>query len=260
MRVRWLDSRRWVRRTSDVGETSPTAPSVWLADLTWPEVGQRVRAGAVLAVPLGSTEQHGPHLPLSTDTDIAVALCERLAAAREDVLIAPAVAYGSSGEHAGFPGTLSIGQVACEMLVVELGRSAADTFAHLLFVSAHGGNAEPVTRAVDRLRAESRDVCLFMPRWKGDPHAGLPETSMLLAMSPERVHLPRAVAGDTRPLGEIWPLLRDGGVRAVSDSGILGDPTGATADEGTALLNELAAALIEEVATWRSSTRSLAQI
>jgi creatinine amidohydrolase len=204
----------------------------------------------VLAVPLGSTEQHGPHLPLSTDTDIAVALCRRLAQAREDVLIAPAAAYGSAGEHSGFAGTLSIGQPALEELVVELGRSAAETFGHIVLVSAHGGNAQPVTRAVRRLRAESREVCLFMPRWRGDPHAGRPETAMLLALTSDRVDLREAVAGDTRPLAQIWPVLRAGGVRAVSDSGVLGDPTGATAQEGDALLDELAAELISEVAAW----------
>ena len=96
MPTRWPVSRR-------------RGAEVRLADLSWPEIGQRAAAGAVLAVPVGSTEQHGPHLPLSTDTDIAVALCDRLAAARPDVLAAPPVGYGSSGEHAGFPGTLSIG-------------------------------------------------------------------------------------------------------------------------------------------------------
>jgi mycofactocin precursor peptide peptidase len=232
--------------------------SVRIADLTSPEVGQWAQAGAVLAVPLGSTEQHGPHLPLSTDTDIAIALCEQLAAARDDVLVAPALAYGSSGEHAGYPGTLSIGQDALEMVIVELGRSAAETFTHLLLVSAHGGNAEPVTRAVQRLQAESRDVYLFMPRWDGDPHAGRPETSMLLALTPGRVQMERAVPGDTRPLAEIWPLLRSGGVRAVSASGILGDPTGSNADEGTALLDNLTAALIREVDAWHP-VRSVAR-
>jgi mycofactocin system creatininase family protein len=205
----------------------------------------------VLAVPLGSTEQHGPHLPLSTDTDIAVALCERLAAAREDVLIAPPVTYGSSGEHAGYPGTLSIGQVALELLLVELGRSATETFDHLLLVSAHGGNAEPVTRAVERLRAESRDVYVFMSRWKGDPHAGRPETSMLLALKPSRVQMQHALPGDTRQLDQLWPVLRTGGVRAVSNSGILGNPTGADSDEGEALLDQLADELIGEVGAWR---------
>jgi mycofactocin precursor peptide peptidase len=204
----------------------------------------------VLAVPLGSTEQHGPHLPLSTDTDIAVALCARLAAARPDVLVAPPVGYGSSGEHAGFPGTLSIGQQALELLLVELGRSACLTFAHLAFVSGHGGNAGPAGRAVTRLRAESRDVRVFAPGWDGDPHAGRPETSMMLRLAPARVRMDLAAPGDTRPLAQAWPLLRSGGVRAVSESGVLGDPTGATAAEGGALLDGLAAALIRDVAAW----------
>src|SRR5258705_2924792 len=112
------------------------ALSAWVAALPWPAVRQRAAAGAILAVPLGSTEQHGPHLPLSTDTDVAVTLCERLAAARPDVLIAPPVPYGSSGEHAGFAGTLSIGQAAVELLLLELGRSATETFTQVLFVSA----------------------------------------------------------------------------------------------------------------------------
>jgi creatinine amidohydrolase len=222
-----------------------------LADLSWPEVGQRAALGAVLAVPVGSTEQHGPHLPLSTDTDIAVALCGRLAAARDDVLVAPSVAYGSAGEHAGFPGTLSIGQTALELLVLELVRSATDTFSRVLLVSAHGGNAGPVTRAVGRLRAESRDVRLHQPTWHGHPHAGRPETSMVLALTPDRVRMERAVVGDTRPLTELLPRLCSGGVRAVHESGVLGDPTGADAAEGTALLDHLAATLIDEVATWR---------
>lgn len=220
-----------------------------LADLAWPDVGVRAAAGALLAVPLGSTEQHGPHLPLSTDTDVAVALCSRLAATRDDVLVAPPVAYGSSGEHAGFPGTLSIGQAALELLVVELVRSATATFAHVLLVSGHGGNAVPVARAVARLRAESRDVVLFSPRWDGDPHAGRTETSLQLALQPALVGSGRE-AGDPRPLSELLPLLRAGGVRSVAPNGILGDPTGASADEGGAVLDALVAELVETVAAW----------
>lgn len=217
-----------------------------LADLTWPEVP----ASAILAVPVGATEQHGPHLPLSTDTDIAVALCDRLAAHRPDVLVAPPVAYGSSGEHAGFAGTLSIGQEATELLLVELGRSATETFPRILFVSAHGGNAGPVARAVARLRAESRDVEVFQPRWAGDPHAGRPETALQLALRPDAVRMDRAAPGDPRPLGELLPLLLDGGVRAVTGTGVLGDPTGATAPEGLALLETLTAQLVSHVDGW----------
>src|SRR5262245_2881256 len=166
---------------------------MWLADLAWPDVADRAAAGAVLAIPIGATEQHGPHLPLSTDTDIAVVLCRRLASVRPDVLLAPVVPYGSSGEHDGFAGTLSIGQAAIELLVLELGRSATKTFQHVLFVSAHGGNEGPVTRAVDELRSRSRDVALFQPRWDGDPHAGRQETAIQLAIDPHRVHMDRAV-------------------------------------------------------------------
>jgi creatinine amidohydrolase len=232
------------------------AVSVWVADLAWPAVRQRAAAGTILAVPLGSTEQHGPHLPLSTDTDVAVALCCRLAAAREDVLIAPPVAYGASDEHAGFAGTLSIGQNVLEQLVVRLVRSACDTFGRVVLVSAHGGNAEAVMRAVDTLRAESRNVLVHMPHWDGEPHAGRTETAMVLSMTPARVSMADAVAGDTRPIGELMPLLRAGGVRSVSASGVLGDPAGATAEEGTLLLDALALRLIEEVAAWPVVSRS----
>jgi mycofactocin system creatininase family protein len=222
-----------------------------LADLTWPEVAELSAAGAFLVVPIGSTEQHGPHLPLSTDTDIAVALCQRLADHRSDAVIAPPLAYGSSGEHAGFAGTLSIGQAALELVLLELCRSATDTFAHVLLVSAHGGNGEPVSRAVRRLSEESRDVSVFSPRWTGDPHAGRAETSLQLAHRPDLVRLERAVLGDVRPLREVFPLLREGGVRAVSPSGILGDPRAASAAEGVALFHELLAALLTHVDAWR---------
>jgi mycofactocin precursor peptide peptidase len=238
--------------------------SLRLGDLSSPEIGERAGRGAVLAVPLGSTEQHGAHLPVSTDTGIAEALCERLAAARDDVLVAPPVPYGSSGEHAGFAGTISIGQAALELLVVELCRSITDTFSHIVLVSAHGGNAEAVSRAVTILRSESRDVLLFMPRWKGEPHAGHPETSMLLALSPELVRMDRAVAGDLRPIAETLPLLRTGGVRAVSENGVLGDPRSATASAGQELLTALSAQLLADVESWRrrsasASVRSVAR-
>ncbi|GAB3374104.1 MULTISPECIES: mycofactocin biosynthesis peptidyl-dipeptidase MftE [Amycolatopsis] len=227
-----------------------------LADLSWPDVAAHAAAGAILAVPVGATEQHGPHLPLSTDTDIALALCDRLAEKRPDVLVAPAVAFGSSGEHAGFAGTLSIGQEATELLLVELGRSAAETFTRVLFVSAHGGNAAPVARAVARLRAESRDVEVFQPHWTGDPHAGRPETALQLALRPNAVRMDRAVAGDRRPLGEVLPLLLNGGVRAVTATGVLGDPTPATASEGVALLDRLVVDLVSRVDRWCSATGS----
>jgi mycofactocin system creatininase family protein len=207
-----------------------------LATLTWVDAEQQIAEGAVLLVPLGSTEQHGPHLPIGTDTDIAVAVASSAAARLRQAVVAPPVAYGSSGEHQSFPGTLSIGSTATQQLLVELGRSAGEAFARIVFVSTHGGNAEPVRRAVAELRSEGRDVRAWGPQWKGDAHAGRTETSLMLVIAPELVRLGAAEAGDTRPLDEMLPELRTGGVRSVSPNGVLGDPTDATPKEGRDLL------------------------
>jgi creatinine amidohydrolase len=215
-----------------------------LADLTWPTV-----TGEVLAIPLGSTEQHGPHLPLSTDTDIARALAVGLAARRADVVVAPDLPYGASGEHAGFPGTLSIGHEALELVLVELVRSAAESFPHVLLVNGHGGNVPTLAKAVARLRAESRDVLAWSPPWRGDAHAGRTETSVQLALDPARVGDVRA-AGATAGLAELMPALRRGGLRAVTDNGVLGDPEGASAEEGQALLLEALDHLEATVVAW----------
>jgi creatinine amidohydrolase len=227
------------------------AVSHQLASLTSPEVAERAAAGAVLVVPVGSTEQHGPHLPLSTDADLAVALCTQLGAQLgSPAVVAPLVAYGASGEHEGFAGTISIGQEATELLLVELGRSATRTFSRVLLVSTHGGNTEPVRRAVARLRAESRDVSVWFPRWTGDAHAGRAETSLQLALVPGLVRLDRAEAGNTTPIAELMPALRASAVHGVSPNGVLGDPAGASADEGAAMFQGLLADLTAYLESW----------
>jgi mycofactocin system creatininase family protein len=222
-----------------------------LGDLTWTQVDA---SGLLLAMPLGATEQHGPHLPLSTDTDIAVALTAQLAAALDGVITAPAVPYGASGEHQAFPGTLSIGQEAIELLLMELVRSATNTFSRVLLVSAHGGNAESVARAVRRLRGEGRDVRAWSPAafWAGDAHAGRVETSLMLALDASRVRRGDCAPGATRPLPKLMPALRSGGVVAVSPNGVLGDPTGASAIEGEALLRAATNELVTATLAWPS--------
>ncbi|MEV0701980.1 mycofactocin biosynthesis peptidyl-dipeptidase MftE [Saccharopolyspora sp. NPDC050389] len=219
-----------------------------LANLTWPEVAE-VAGRSLLAVPVGATEQHGPHLPFTVDTEIAEALCERLAEQRR-VLVAPAVTYGSSGEHAGFPGTLSIGQEAIEHLLVELVRSA-DAFAGVVLVSAHGGNAEPVRSAVGKLRAEGRRVLAWAPAGRpDDTHAGRTETSVMLALRPHAVRLDRAERGNTTPLPNLINTLRTSGVRAATANGVLGDPGGATPEEGARILAAWTTSLTAAVAAW----------
>jgi len=228
----------------------PPADPVRLDGLVWPDVARRA-VGSVLAVPLGSTEQHGPHLPLGTDSAVAAALADRLAAARPAVVVAPVLPYGSAGEHAAFPGTLSIGAAALELVVVELVRSA-DAFAGVVLVSAHGGNAAPLAAAVATLEADGRRVLAWSPRIPGgDAHAGRTETSLMLALAPDGVRLAAAEAGETRPLAAVIGELRRGGVAAVSPNGVLGDPEGAGASEGALLLDRLTADLVAEFDAWR---------
>ena len=224
-----------------------------LGNARWPDL----RADrATLLVPLGSCEQHGLHLPLATDTAIAHAVANGVAATRASIWVAPPLTYGASGEHAGFPGTLSIGTEVLTMVLVELVRSA-DWAQRVILVNGHGGNIDGVRRAEAILRAEGRAVEVWFPTIEGgDAHAGRTETSLMLALSPPlpsggavqtegptTVRMELAEAGTTAPLRSLLSALRAGGVRAVSANGVLGDPTGATADEGHHLLAALVASL-----------------
>jgi mycofactocin system creatininase family protein len=218
---------------------------VELATAHWPDVEAAARR--LLVVPLGSLEQHGAHLPLDTDTRVAVAVAARACAGRAGVGLAPAIAIGASGEHADFPGTLSIGHVALSTLLVELGRHASLHWPAMLLVNGHGGNAGAISDALGKLRAEGRDGHVWhagvrpaMLAAAGiavtpDAHAGRVETSLMLALAPGDVGLRDAAAGETKPLTEIMGALRAGGVRRVSPNGVLGDPAGASATEGEAI-------------------------
>ncbi len=204
----------------------------------------------VVAIPIGSCEQHGPHLPLGTDTLIADALAHYLAGRVGGILVGPALTVTASGEHAGFPGTLSIGTAAMTQVIVELGRSA-DWARGLILVNGHGGNREAVDAAVEVLRGEGRRVLSWWPHVPGgDAHAGETETALLLATNPDLVRDDVAAAGATASLAELGPALRRGGVRAVSPNGVLGDPATASAELGWELLAVLLEDLVAAVTAW----------
>lgn len=211
-----------------------------LPDLSWTEVDRAARR--VLIVPLGSVEQHGPHLPLDTDTRIALAVARGAATGREGVAVAPAVPFGSSGEHAGFPGTLSIGTDVLTRLLVELGRDAGRDWDAMLLVNAHGGNRDAIDAGLARLRSEGRCCGVFHATpASGDAHAGRTETALLLHLDPGGVRLDAAEVGERAPVSALIDRLRRDGVRPVSPNGVLGDPRGASAEEGERLLGELVA-------------------
>ena len=189
-------------------------------------------------MPVGSTEQHGPHLPLETDTVIATSVARRLA----DTLggyVAPAINFGASGEHQDFPGVVSIGTDALRAMLVELVRSLSRWAGRIMFVNGHGGNLEAVTAAVEQLRTEGHDVAWVPCAVAGDAHAGHTETSLLLHLAPWLVRPHRAEPGNTRPLAELLPELTAHGVREVSANGVLGDPTGASAAKGADLFEHM---------------------
>ena len=224
-----------------------------LGDMVWPAVP----SGALVLVPVGSTEQHGPHLPFDTDTAIAHAVARRAADALPGPpLVAPSLAYGASGEHADFPGTVSIGHEALRAVLVELTRSLSLWAGRVVFVNGHGGNTATLDTALGLLRTEGHDVA-----WTGcgtpggDAHAGRTETSLMLHLAPERVRLEAAVAGDTRPLAVLLPDLMARGVRAVSPSGVLGDPAGASAEEGRRALDGMVAATVRRITAWTVDCR-----
>ncbi|MGZ4680171.1 MAG: mycofactocin biosynthesis peptidyl-dipeptidase MftE [Ilumatobacteraceae bacterium] len=224
-----------------------------LGDVTWTDLWN-LAPRPIIAIPVGSCEQHGPHLPLDTDSRIALALAEGLASSFEpgDVLIGPTIGATSSGEHAAFPGTLSIGAPLLEQTIIELVRSA-DWSAGVVLVNGHGGNARPVQRAVNLLLGEGRRVLAWWPHVRnGDAHAGETETSMMLAIAPALVRMSRAEAGRPEPLVDLIDELRAEGVRAVSPNGILGDPRGATVGHGKALLTRLVIDLVAAVDEWRT--------
>lgn len=213
-----------------------------LGDFTSPAVGE----GRVLVVPLGSTEQHGPHLPLDTDTVIARTVAETAALRVDVAVVAPPIAIGAAGEHAGFAGTLSVGTEVLASMLVEIVRTAGAEFERVVFVNGHGGNLDAVRSAAETCEYEGRPVGVWHARLAdADAHAGHAETSVMLAIDPSRVRMDLAEAGATAPMSELLDDLRSGGVAAVAPNGVLGDPTDATSARGEEILAEWVGQVVE---------------
>ena len=211
-------------------------------------------ASPILVIPVGSFEQHGPHLPLDTDSRIALALAERLVAALSTrAILGPTVTITASGEHQGFAGTLSIGTETTARVFEEIARSA-DWTAGIVFVNGHGGNADAIATARGTMRTERRHVLFWSPSAQpgDDHHAGLTETSVMMHLDPSSVDTSRFVAGNTAPIADISSALRTHGVKGVSPNGILGDPTGSSAEHGRHLFEHWVAELEAAVRAWSS--------
>lgn len=228
--------------------------------MTWPDVARAVEAGATTVVlPLGATEQHGPHLPLGTDTIRATALADRVAERLgPGFLVAPALPFGCSDEHSGFPGLLGLEAETLARIVLDVARRLTGWgIRRLVLLSAHGGNADALALALTLLRQELPDLevqtnkhletiaqsVLEVARQDGISanalglHAGEGETSELLHLRPDLVCLDDAVPGFTGDIKAVLDELHEGELRAVTKNGVLGDPTRAEASRGARYLN-----------------------
>ncbi len=242
----------------------------WIPDarnfayLTWKQVDALGRDTTVLVLPTAAIEQHGPHLPLATDTLInSILLGAALAGLPREipVYVLPAVCYGKSNEHIGFPGTLSVSSSTFMAVLRDLGASIASSgFKKLVLYNTHGGNSSLVDVMARDLRAEFglRVFSLFgsggaafsglgeQERAYGF-HAGEVETSFLLSATPELVHTreytanyiadiakPELLRPENAPATFAW-LTRD-----IAPSGVMGDPNPATAQKGALWIEEAA--------------------
>ncbi|MEM8705912.1 MAG: mycofactocin biosynthesis peptidyl-dipeptidase MftE [Actinomycetota bacterium] len=207
-----------------------------LGDFTSPAVGE----GRVLVLPIGATEQHGPHLPLDTDTVIARTVAETAAMRATGVVVAPAIAIGASGEHAGLPGTLSVGTEVLTSMVLEIVRTAGAEFDRVVVVNAHGGNLPALKTAAATCEYEGRPITVWHATLVDpgvvDLHAGYTETSVMLAIDAARVRLDLAEPGAEGPASELLREIMRSGVKHVSPNGVLGNPAGATAAAGEEIL------------------------
>jgi len=234
----------------------------WSA-LTLVEVGEAAAAGAVAVLPVGATEQHGPHLATGTDSVIAERAA-RAAAERTGDVVLPTVAYGCSlGHTAHWPGTLSLSPATLTSLVEDVGRWVYSSgFRKLVIVNAHATNGPPCGSAILQLRHELPDLRLrfvtvadLTPEIAAairedapDFHANDAETSLLLHFDPGLVRLDRAVDEPDRTVGLVFQY----SVPLTTESGVVGSPTRATAERGAALFDDVVEALVALLAQARA--------
>jgi len=226
--------------------------AIELDKLTWPEVRAQLEAGHdTVVMALGATEQHGRHMPLATDALLGDHLA-RLLADRLDAFLAPTLRIGCSAHHVGFAGTMSLSEETFHRVVADVvGSLAGGGIRRIVLIPTHGGNFAPLAAAAAKLGdgAGARVVALSdlgvlfqiaqmaereygVPLREGGLHAGEWETSLLLAIHPELVHMERAERGYTGDLETAIETMFSGGVAALSENGAIGDPARASAAHG----------------------------
>ena len=236
-----------------------------LADCSTTDAADRLAAADVALLPTGATEQHGPHLPLGTDTRAALGVIERLD--REDAVVLPPLAVGVSDHHRQFSGTLSVSPETFESYVREVVESlAAHGLEKVVVVNGHGGNDDALRRAARRLRQAETAFVVPWNWWSNLAdehealfgrdhvgHAGAAETSVVSALAPSLVDGERVGEADAGA-GDVWGV-HVGGAMVLddaadfSDNGVVGVPSDGSADAGERLL-DAAVADLDRVCDW----------
>jgi creatinine amidohydrolase len=242
--------------------------AIELDRMSWPEIkAEQERGRSTVVMAFGATEQHGPHMPLATDALLGDHLA-RLVADSLDAFLAPTVRVGCSEHHLAFAGTLSISAETFHKLVADLVRAVArGGFERLVLLPTHGGNFGPLAEALEQLgpvegleiRALTDLGALFaiaqlgaqefgVALGDGGVHAGEWETSMLLAIHPELVHLERGAPGYTGDPQEAIAAIFGAGVHTVAANGVIGDPSSASAEHGARYWQEVLEITLARVA------------
>lgn len=229
-----------------------------LENLSWPEVKRLKPGEKIVLLPLGSFEQHGHHLPLTTDSDIVTAVARGVEQKlSNEVLCLPTLWPGHSPHHLFFPGTLSVSQMPYIQLVLELCRSMVKMGAKKIFLlNGHGGNDVPLRVVVRELKTEfPRVKVAFASYWTlagvGIRHACEIETSLMLHLRPNSVKM--KLAGADGPPPRTHPAYVVNEFHELSKTGTVGDPTEATAAKGRRLFEKAVgevARFTEEFAKW----------
>jgi creatinine amidohydrolase len=247
-------------------------PELRIEHLTSPEIAAAVTGGTRTAVlPLGATEQHGAHLPLSVDSDHADRLGVLVAERLGDALVLPTVRIGCSTHHLGFAGTLSLRPETLEAICADCCASLAEHgFHRVLIFSAHIGNYPLLSEIEPRLTARLpagpqviafADSAAVLAAWRDAAdraagladhvggHADVAETSVMLALRPDAVRGEHAAAGYTGPVDDaVLARVFTDGIKAIAPNGVLGDPHGMSADLGISCLNAVADLIAEHAA------------
>ncbi|MBD3190537.1 MAG: creatininase family protein [Candidatus Heimdallarchaeota archaeon] len=244
--------------------------TIRIEEMNWQDIKAALDDGfETIVVAVGSIEQHGPHLPTQTDALIGDMIANRVAVRLKNTLQAPTIRVGCSDHHLAFPGTISLKEATLKNILGDYVKSLVNHgFKRIIFLPSHGGNFSPVKEAIDKLQVKYPETAIIgytdlqgfinalhqfssqfdISKEEAGVHAGESETSLVLALAEELVEEERFTQGYLGPMEEDQlSLIFNQGMTALTDNGILGDPTKASIEKGEKYLEELIDFLVGEI-------------